>query len=93
MHKSTIPDVHEDIIIESRNAVFFEDIFPCQERKEVGSRKTYKTANYNHQSDKEPRRSKRTKITKTFGPDFLTYMLENELRKITQTLSNPEAPF
>jgi len=26
----------------------------------------------------EPKRSKRKKITKMFGPDFLTYLLENE---------------
>jgi hypothetical protein len=27
----------------------------------------------------EPRRSKKEKITKMFGPNFLAYLLENEL--------------
>lgn len=38
VHKSEILDVHECTIIESRNAVFFEDIFPCK-KKEVSSHK------------------------------------------------------
>ena len=28
VHKSEIPDIHVNMIIESRDAVFFEDIFP-----------------------------------------------------------------
>ncbi|KAL0429099.1 UNVERIFIED_CONTAM: Retrovirus-related Pol polyprotein from transposon TNT 1-94 [Sesamum radiatum] len=43
--------------------------------------------------DEEPRRSKRAKIAKTFGPEFLTYVLENEPRTINEALSSPEAPF
>uniref|UniRef100_A0A2N9ELT5 Reverse transcriptase Ty1/copia-type domain-containing protein n=1 Tax=Fagus sylvatica TaxID=28930 RepID=A0A2N9ELT5_FAGSY len=37
----------------------------------------------------EPRRSKRTK---TFGPDFLTFMLEDEPQSFKEAMSMPEAP-
>ncbi|KAL0294549.1 UNVERIFIED_CONTAM: Retrovirus-related Pol polyprotein from transposon TNT 1-94 [Sesamum radiatum] len=37
--------------------------------------------------------AKRAKIAKTFGPEFLTYVLENEPRTINEALSSPEAPF
>ncbi|KAL0333939.1 UNVERIFIED_CONTAM: Retrovirus-related Pol polyprotein from transposon TNT 1-94 [Sesamum angustifolium] len=95
VHKSTILDIHENTIIESRNAVFFENIFPCKDRKEEESsrKRTREVANGDHQRDEEPRRSKRAKRAKTFGPDFLTYLLENEPRTINEALSSPEAPF
>ncbi|KAL0321308.1 UNVERIFIED_CONTAM: Retrovirus-related Pol polyprotein from transposon TNT 1-94 [Sesamum radiatum] len=95
VHKSTILDIHENTIIESRNAIFFENIFPCKERKEEGSsrKRTHEVASGDHQRDEEPRRSKRAKIAKTFGPEFLTYVLENEPRTINEALSSPEAPF
>uniref|UniRef100_A0A2N9ISW3 Reverse transcriptase Ty1/copia-type domain-containing protein n=1 Tax=Fagus sylvatica TaxID=28930 RepID=A0A2N9ISW3_FAGSY len=40
----------------------------------------------------EPRRSKRTKTSKTFGPDFLTFMLEDEPQSFKEAMSMPEAP-
>ncbi|KAK4400061.1 Retrovirus-related Pol polyprotein from transposon TNT 1-94 [Sesamum angolense] len=95
VHKSIILDIHENTIIESRNAVFFENIFPCKDRKEEESsrKRTREVANGDHQRDEEPRRSKRAKRAKTFGPNFLTYLLENEPRTINEALSSPEAPF
>ncbi|KAK6148887.1 hypothetical protein DH2020_016412 [Rehmannia glutinosa] len=70
------------------------NIFPNKERKEKSSSKrTYGTARLPQSDDEEePRRSKRTKVSKSFGPDFLTYMLENEPRTIQEVLSSPEAP-
>lgn len=45
VHKSMIPDIHEGTIIESRNASFFEEIFPKKDKKELISRKrNYETA-------------------------------------------------
>lgn len=37
-----------------------------------------------------PRRSKSARITNSFGIDFLTYILENELRTIKEALSSPD---
>ncbi|XP_075504626.1 uncharacterized protein LOC142542066 [Primulina tabacum] len=82
-------------IIESRNAVFFETTFPCKENKEISYQKrTYETTSSGVQEEQqEPRRNKRAKTAMTFGPDFLTYMLENEPRTASEALSSPEAPF
>ncbi|KAL0374359.1 UNVERIFIED_CONTAM: Retrovirus-related Pol polyprotein from transposon TNT 1-94 [Sesamum radiatum] len=70
-------------------------LFKMNERKEEGSsrKRTHEVASGDHQRDEEPRRSKRAKIAKTFGPEFLTYVLENEPRTINEALSSPEAPF
>ena len=41
----------------------------------------------------EPRRSKRAKMSKSFGPNFLTYMLEDEPQSFEEAIFTPEAPF
>ena len=41
----------------------------------------------------EPRRSKRQRTSTSFGPDFLTYLLENEPWTFKEAVTSPEAPF
>ena len=41
----------------------------------------------------EPRRSKRTKVAKSFGPDFLIFFLKNEPKTFKEAMSTLEAPF
>ena len=71
--------------MESRNESFFEDVFSCKSKVEPNSSKrAFETINENSQdgndtSEVEPRRSKRARVEKSFGPDFLTYMLEGDL--------------
>ena len=94
VHKSDIPNIHKDTIIESKNASFFQNIFPCKEKQEVSSNKrTYDTVNGNHQNEEEIRCSQRAKKTKSFGLDYLTYMLDNEPKTFKEAMSTPEAPF
>ena len=68
--------------MESRNASFFEDVFPCKFKEEPdSSKRKLETINENSQyqnknSEVESRRSKRAKIEKSFGPNF--YMLKGE---------------
>ena len=63
---------------------FFEDVFPCKFKEEPNSSKCkLETINENSQdqnedSEVEPRSSKKGKIEKSFGQDFLIYMLEGE---------------
>ena len=40
----------------------------------------------------EPRRSKRTRVEKSFGPELLTYLLENEPQNYEKTVSSLEGP-
>ena len=35
VHELNIPNIHKNAIIESRNACFFEDVFPCRFREEL----------------------------------------------------------
>ena len=84
------------MIIESRNATFFEETFPCKEKQRIESlKRTIDTATSSdqvNQESNEPRRSKRAKTSKSFGPDFLTYLLENEPQSYRETMTSPEAP-
>ena len=41
----------------------------------------------------ESRRSKRAETSKSFVPNFLTYMLEDEPQSFKEAISTPEAPF
>ena len=43
--------------------------------------------------DHEPRCNKRMRTSKSFGPEFLTYMLEIEPRNFQEAMSTPEAPY
>ena len=65
IHESNIPDIHKNTIMESRNASFFEDVFPCKSKEEPSSlKRVLKTINENSQDqdgEVEPRRNKRAR--------------------------------
>ncbi|KAM1902395.1 hypothetical protein ACFX14_031111 [Malus domestica] len=97
--KSSISDIHVNTILESADAEFFEDIFPYKE-KESGSN-TKRVHDHSHDeasssgvqgNDVEPRRGKRIKVSKNFGPDFISFLSENEPRTFTEAMSSSEAP-
>ena len=97
IHKSEIFDMHVNTIIESRNAYFFEKVFPYKSTQgSNSSKRTHDTAISNsqgQQDDDEPRRSKRTRTSKSFGPYFLMYLLEDEPQSFKEAMSSPEAPY
>ena len=100
VHKYDIPDIHVNTIIESRNASFFENIFPSKNACDGSSlKRTYDSAtsdidheSINDESEEALGRSKRARTSKSFGPDFLTYLLENEPQSFNEAMSTPEAP-
>ena len=77
MHEYNIVDIHKNAIMESRNASFFEDVFPCKSKeKSSSSKQVLETINGNshdeiNDGEVEPRRSKRERMGKYFGPEFL----------------------
>ena len=97
IHKSEIIDMHANTIIKSRNASFFENVFPYKSTPELNSSKrTHDTtigSSQSQQDDDVPRRSKRTRTSKSFDPDFLTYLLEDEPQSFKEAMSSPEAPY
>jgi len=83
VHKSSIKDIHPNTIIESRNVLFFEDVFSWNEAQEKHSLKRMIEASlssYHQLKDDEVKlkKTKQEKMTKTFGLGFLTYLLENK---------------
>jgi len=101
VHESKVPDVHKNTIIESRNASFFEHVFPCNSRVESRELEQFhETTLENEENDQAPeeeeeqeievRRSKRARIEKSFGPDFLTYLLENEPQSFKEAVTSAE---
>ena len=95
VHKSEIPDIHVNTIIESRDASFFENIFPYNIVYESidNNKRSRDTISRSDPMEDEPRRSKRQRTSTSFGPDFLTYMLENEPWTFKETVTSSEAPF
>ena len=89
--------MHANIIIESRSASFFENVFPYKSTQESNSSKrTHDTtigSSQGQQDDDVPRSSKITRTSKSFGPDFLTYLLEDEPQSFKEAMSSPEAPY
>ena len=86
VHKSEISDIHVNMIIESRDVVFFEDIFSYKwEEKKTSGKRPHETAFRDEGLDEptvdvkvESRRSQRARISKSFGADFIAYALESE---------------
>ncbi|XP_076896146.1 uncharacterized protein LOC143549014 [Bidens hawaiensis] len=92
VHESKNPNVHEGTIVEWRTADFFESVFPCLRQTHPTSLKSVDEASTSRafddmvhdrhekpeENEGELRRSKRPRIEKSFGSDFMSYMVEDE---------------
>ncbi|GJW23180.1 hypothetical protein Tco_0033802 [Tanacetum coccineum] len=84
VYKSNVEDISNNTIIESAKAEFFENIFPYKDKEKQISNLRKRVMNDQLSQDEtdnnydvpqenvEPRRSKRAKVTKDFGPDYMT---------------------
>ncbi|GJV09906.1 retrovirus-related pol polyprotein from transposon TNT 1-94 [Tanacetum coccineum] len=68
VHDSKNPDIQKNTVMESRNASFFENDNDLQDKRQ----------DQPEEEEVEPRRSKRARTEKSFGPDFVSFMVENE---------------
>ena len=80
---SKISDISNNTIIEVRDVVYFENIFPFKSRILSYPSCTLSASNIPSSSfalatDYEPRRSKRTRTLTSFGDDFFTYLVEGD---------------
>ena len=95
--KSEIPDMHVDTILESRDATFFENMFPMKDMhsfaeysSELIPESSTSNDNFEHtpvdvieklvieKDDNEaPIRSKRQRVAKSFGDDFIVYLVDD----------------
>ena len=101
--KSESPDVLIDTIIESRDATFFETIFPMKDAYNTPSRNC--DVSHEHpapiEDSEQPleednseialRKSKRQRIPKSFGDDFTVYLVEDTPKSIPEAFACPDA--
>ena len=95
-------------IMESRDATFFEDIFPMRDMQSIPRLETDETPEpaipmeyYEHNSDEvsteddeeAPVRSKRPRIAKSFCDDFLVYLVDDTPSCISEAYASPDADY
>ena len=115
VYDSKNPGVYNGTILESKDASWFEHIFPCLGRSKPGSADPFDESAINDEpgpskpvEDNSPieevasdepqidegeiRRSKRQRTEKSFGPDFLTYMVDEEPQTYHQAVNSSDGP-
>lgn len=96
VHKSDNPEIHVNTVIESDNAEFFENIYPYKTECESSSEKSKRPREEPKESksiEEDPRRSKRQRISTSFGPNFVTFLLENEPQTFKAAMSSSDSTF
>ena len=107
--KSGVSDMHVGTIMESNDATFFEDIFPMKEsssssNQEMPSSSTQElipepTMAIEHfdnpvEDDNEaPKRSKRQRTAKSFGHDFVVYLVDDTPTSISEPYASQDADY
>jgi hypothetical protein len=99
--------MHIGIIMESRDATFFEDIFPMREdhcstsQKSIINDEPTNMIEHNEQTlvgnlrgDNEiSKKSKRQRTAKSFGDDFIAYLVDDTPRTIEEAYSSLDADY
>jgi hypothetical protein len=104
--KSEVYDMHVDKIFESRDATFFENIFPMIDMHsnvkfstEIDPNNTtpiespIKSFEQTLEKDDNevPVRNKRQRIAKSFDDDFIVYLVDDTLTSIIEAYASPDA--
>ena len=100
--------MHVGTIIESRDATFFENIFPmrdgtCSSRQEfiedvssadpIEHNEPTLVENPEEDNNDAPRKSKRERTAKSFGDDFIVYLMNDTPRTTEETYSSPDTDY
>ncbi|KAL6345701.1 hypothetical protein AAG906_017440 [Vitis piasezkii] len=84
--------VDVNTIIETKNADFFENIFPMKLNGEQQVQKTSRDKSI-EPSEFEPRRSKRDRKETNLGDGFYTFLIDQDPRSYKEAITSPNAPF
>nr|ABB47865.2 retrotransposon protein, putative, Ty1-copia subclass [Oryza sativa Japonica Group] len=105
---SGVPDMHVGTILESRDATFFENEFPMKYTPSTSSKETimphehFAPIEHNDQTPEEnpeednivdTRKSKRQRVAKSFGDDYIVYLVDDTPRTIEEAYSSPDADY
>jgi hypothetical protein len=107
--KSEVPDMHVDTIMESRDATFFENMFPIKDMHSTARfsskiipessasddyfEQPHENAfeNVHEKDDNEAlTRSKRRRTAKSFGDDFIVYLVDDTPKSIAEAYALPD---
>ena len=106
--KSEVPDMKVGTIMESKDATFFEDIFPMKDMPSTSRQESDETPEpaipmeyYERTHDQIPEeedneapvRSKRQRIAKSFGDDFIVYLVDDAPNSISEAYASPDADY
>ncbi|KAK1631860.1 hypothetical protein QYE76_006175 [Lolium multiflorum] len=106
--KYGVDDMNVGTIFESRGATFFEDIFPMRDMHGMSSWESDPIHETPMESDEEsddessdsdednneaPTRSKRQRTAKSFGNDFIVYLVDDTPTTISEALASPDADY
>jgi hypothetical protein len=105
--KSRVPDMHVGTIIDSRDATFYEDIFPMREdyysacQKSIINNDPTEMIENNEQTlvenlwgdNETSKKSKRQRTAKSFGYDFIVYLVDDTPRTIGEAYSSLDADY
>ncbi|KAK1626704.1 hypothetical protein QYE76_001019 [Lolium multiflorum] len=98
--------MHVDTIMESRDATFFENMFPMKDMHSIARISTeiipesstsneYFEQSHENVTEKDdneaPKRSKRRRIEKSFGDDFIVYLVDDTPTSIAEAYASPDA--
>ena len=90
---SEVNDINKNTIIESRDAIYFEDTFPFKIRIENDHSSNSNRVETREENENIPRRSKRSRIEKTIGDDFYTYLIEDSPTTFEDSMKSLDLPF
>ncbi|PHT63595.1 hypothetical protein T459_32530 [Capsicum annuum] len=96
VHKSEHLDINENMVIESDNAKFFENIYSYKLRHEQssgGSKQPGDESIENKHNKENPRCSTRQRMSTSFGLDFVTFLLENEPQTFKEAMASSNLSF
>ena len=105
--KSGVDEMNVGTIFESRDATFFEDIFPMRDMHGMSSwesdpihetpMESSESGDESSDSDEDdneaPTRSKRQRTAKSFGNDFIVYLVDDTPTTISEALASPDADY
>jgi len=106
--KSDSPDVSVYTIMESRDASFFEEIYPMKsasnsETQNFTQFETIASPESNSEPvtsdeddnkvDDAPRRSNRQRIAKSFGDDFIVYLVDDVPKTLPEAYASPDVEY
>nr|AAS01944.1 putative retrotransposon protein [Oryza sativa Japonica Group]ABF97221.1 retrotransposon protein, putative, Ty1-copia subclass [Oryza sativa Japonica Group] len=103
-----LQELHVGTILESRDATFFENEFPMKYTPSTSSKETvmphehFAPIEHNDQTPEEnpeednivdTRKSKRQRVAKSFGDDYIVYLVDDTPRTIEEAYSSPDADY